>query len=91
MRTRRNDVLIPILREKCDRVGEAGVANSACVRASHLRQSGRATWHEAQTRRSMDLRCAGFKYRAASGGTKKTTDPKLVDTHLDKLRMRLMC
>ena len=26
------------------------------------------------------LRCAGFKYRVASGGHKKTTDPKLVDT-----------
>ena len=36
------------------------------------------------------LRCAGFKYRAASGVTKKTTDPKLVDTHVDKLRLRLM-
>ena len=36
------------------------------------------------------LRCAGFKYRAASGGHKKTTDPKLLDTHVDKLRLRLM-
>ena len=36
------------------------------------------------------LRCAGFKYRAASGGTKKATDPKLVDTHVDKLRLRLV-
>ena len=36
------------------------------------------------------LRCAGFKYRVASGGTKKTTDPKLLDTHVDKLRLRLM-
>ena len=30
----------------------------------------------------------GFKYRA--GWTKKTTDPKLLDTHVDKLRLRLM-
>ena len=38
------------------------------------------------------LRCAGFKYRAASGGggTKKTTDPRLLDTDVDKLRLRLM-
>ena len=36
------------------------------------------------------LRCVSFKYRVASGGTKKTTDPKLVDTHVDKLRLRLM-
>ena len=36
------------------------------------------------------LRCAGFKYRAASGGHKKTKDPKLVDMHMDKLRLRLM-
>ena len=36
------------------------------------------------------LRCAGFEYRVPSGGTKKTTDPKLLDTHVDKLRLRLI-
>ena len=36
------------------------------------------------------LRCAGFKYRAASGGTKKTTDPTLLDMHMDKIRLRLV-
>ena len=55
--------------------------------AAHLQPSGRPTWHGTQIRQAVD---AGFRYRAASGGTKKTTDPKLVDTHVDKLRLRLM-
>ena len=36
------------------------------------------------------LRCAGFKYRVASGGIQKTTGSKRVDSHVDKLRLRLM-
>ena len=36
------------------------------------------------------LRCAGFTYRVALGGIKKTTDPKLLDTHMDKFRLRLL-
>ena len=28
------------------------------------------------------LRCVGLKYRATSSGTKKTTDSKLLDTHV---------
>ena len=53
--------------------------------AAHLQQSGRATWHDTQIRQMVDPpfpRCVVFKYRAASGGHKKTADPKLLDTHL---------
>ena len=35
------------------------------------------------------LRCAGFKYRAASEGRNKTKDPMLTDMHMDNLRWRL--
>ena len=85
--------IVPIPREKCDRVGEAGVPVSASVMQPIL---NRVTEQHGMTRRfgikwiRHFLRCAGFKYRVASGGTKKTTDPKLLDTHMDKLRLRLM-
>ena len=79
---------IPILREKCDRVGEAGVPISASVMQPIFNRV--AEQHGMTRRFSHILRCAGFKYRAASGGHKKTTDPKLLDTHVDKLRLRLM-
>ena len=36
------------------------------------------------------LRCAGFRYRTASGAIKTAKDPMLVDVHIDKLRLRLM-
>ena len=85
--------VIPILREQCDRVGEAGVPISACVMQPIF---NRVAEQHGMTRRFGHrwiyhfLRCAGFKYRVASGGSKKTTDPKLLDTHVDKLRLRLM-
>ena len=91
-RTRRK-VIIPILREKCDRVGEASVPISACVIKPIF---NRVAEQHGMTRRFGKwwirhfLRCAGIKHRAASSGTKKKTDPKLVDTHVDKLRLRLM-
>ena len=87
------DAIMPILREKCDRVGEAGVPVSASVMQPIF---DRVAEQHGVTRRfgihwiRHFLRCAGFKYRVASGGTKKTTDPKQVDTHVDKLRLRLM-
>ena len=87
------DAIISILREKCDRVGEAGVPVSASVMQPIFDrvadQHGMARRFGKRWIRHF-LRCAGFKYRVASGGTKKTTDPKLVDTHVDKLRLRLM-
>ena len=87
------DVLIPILREKCDRVGEAGVPISAPVMQPIF---NRVAEQHGMTRRNSDtwirhfLRSAGFKYRVASGGTQRTKDPKLLDTHMGKLRWRLM-
>ena len=87
------DAIIPILREKCNRVGEAGVPVSASVMQPIF---DRVAEQHGMTRRFGHrwiyhfLRCAGFRYRVASGGTKKTTDPKQVDTHVDKLRLRLM-
>ena len=87
------DAIIPILREKCDRVGEAGVPISASVMQPIFNrvadQHGMARKFGKRWIRHF-LRCAGFRYRAASGGTKKTTDPKLLDTHMDKLRLRLI-
>ena len=87
------DVLIPILRERCDRVGEAGVPISARVMQPVF---NRVAEQHGVTRRfdrrwtCHFLRCAGFRYRTASGGTKKAKDPMLVDMHVDKLRLRLM-
>ena len=72
------DAIMPILREKCDRVGEAGVPVSAAVMQPIF---NRVAEQHGRTRRfglhwiRHFLRCAGFKYRAASGGTKKTTEP----------------
>ena len=77
------DAIIPILREKCDRVGEAGVPVSACVMQPLF---NRVAEQHVMTRRfgihwiRHFLCCACFK-----AGTKKTTDPKLLDTHVDKL------
>ena len=76
-----------------DRVGEAGVPFSACVMQPIF---NRVADQHGMSRRFGHrwiyhfLRCAGFRYRVASGETKKTTDPKQVDTHVDKLRLRLM-
>ena len=84
---------IPIPREQCDRVGEAGVPISACVMRPIF---NRAAGQHGMTRRFGKrwtchfLRSAGFKYRVASDGIQKTTDPKLLDMHLDKVRLRLM-
>ena len=80
--------IIPNLREKCDRVGEAGVPIYACVMRLIF---NRVAEQHGMTRRFgiKWIHCAGFKYRFASGEHKKTTDPKLVDTHVDKLRLRL--
>ena len=87
------DAIMPILREKCDRVGEAGVPVSASVMQPIFNrvadQHGMARRFSKHWIRHF-LRCAGFRYRVASGGIKKTTDPKLVESHVDKLRMRLM-
>ena len=87
------DAIMPILREKCDRVGEAGVPVSASVMQPIFNRV--ADQHGMARRFSKHwiyhfLRCAGFKYRVASGGIKKTTDPKLMESHVDKLRLRLM-
>ena len=87
------DAIMPILREKCDRVGGAEVPVSAAVMQPIF---NRVAEQHGMTRRFSHrwichfLRCAGFRYRVASGGTKKTTDPKQLDTHVDKLRLRLM-
>ena len=73
--------IIPTLREKCDRVGEAGVSVSASVMQPIF---NRVAEQHGMTRRfgikwiRHFLRCAGLKYRVALGGTKKTTDPKLL-------------
>ena len=86
-------MLIPILREKCDRVGEAGVPISAPVMQPIF---NRVAEQHGMTRRFSDkwihhfLRSAGFKYRVASGGTQRTKDTKVLDTLMDKLRLRLM-
>ena len=45
--------------------------------AAHLQKSGRTAWQDTQIRQTMDPPCPplrGFKCRAASGETKKTTD-----------------
>ena len=47
------DVLIPILREKFDPVGEAGMPMPASV-MQPIFDRGRATWHDAQIRHTMD-------------------------------------
>ena len=50
------DVLVPTLREKCDRAGEAACPDLRGVDAAHLRQIGRATWHETQIQVSRRIR-----------------------------------
>ena len=68
------DVLIPILREKCDRLDEAGVPISASVMWPIF---NRVAEQHGTTRRFGNrwirhfFPSAGFKYRVASGGTKK--------------------
>ena len=47
------DVFIPVLREKCDPVGEAGVPMPASV-VQPIFDRGRASWHDAQIRHTMD-------------------------------------
>ena len=72
------DVLIPILREKCDRVGLAGVPISMSVMPPTF---NRVAEQHGMTRRFSDkwichfLRIAGFKYRVASGGTQDEGPP----------------
>ena len=86
------DVLIPILRERYDRVGEAGVPISASVMQPIF---NRVAEQHGITRRFGNrwtrhfLRCAGYRYRSASGAIKTAKDPTLVDVHIDKLRLRL--
>ena len=83
----------PFCKRCVTRVGEAGVPISASVVQQIF---NRVAEQYGMTRRFSDkwirhfLRSAGFKYRVASDGIKKTTDPKLLDTHVDKLRLRLM-
>ena len=87
------DVLIPILQKMCDPCWRGRRPDLRVCGAADLQQSGRATRHDTQDSAISGfrhfLRSAGFKYRVASDGIKKTTDPELLDTHVDKLRFAL--
>ena len=50
------DVLIPIQREKCERVGEAVRPDFRVFDAAHLQQCGRATCHDTQIRQMVGTR-----------------------------------
>ena len=75
------DWLIPLLREKCDRVGEAGVPSSASVMQPVF---NRVAEQHGMTRRFSDkwirhfLRSAGFKYRVASRRDSENEGPQAV-------------
>ena len=69
----------------------------ACVQrvagASSLQPSGRAAWHDTQIRHTLDPPLPPLRGLQVSRRVRRAQEddgPKLVDTHVDKLRLRLM-
>ena len=83
------DSIIPILREECDRVGEAGVPTSVCV-MQPIFKSGRATWHDTQIRQAVDPPLPPLRGLQVSRRVWRWRDQAGCWTHVDKLRLRLM-